>query len=63
MGRLEEMLKLQQPPGFRGIHKDPGTPDVAIPRALKKLEQTQNARDIARGAGFSVNTLKKTWGL
>jgi hypothetical protein len=63
MSRLEEMLREGKPPGFKGSTKDPTSPDVAIPRALKKLEQTQSAGSIAKGAGFSVNTLKRTWGI
>lgn len=63
MSRIQEIIESGKAPGFRGVHRDPGSPDVAIPKALKKLEQTQSAREIARGAGFSVNTLKKTWGI
>jgi len=55
------MLAAQKPPGFAGIRSDPQGPDMAIPRALRELEKTQSAREIARGAGWSVNTLKRTW--
>lgn len=61
--RIGEILESGKAPGFRGVHKDPTSPDVAIPKALKNLEQTQSARDIAKGAGFSVSTLKKTWNI
>lgn len=63
MNRLEEMLKCQRPPGFGGNAKDPEAADQAIPRALKELEQTQSASKIAREAGWSVKTLRKTWGI
>jgi hypothetical protein len=59
--KLKEMLRLQRPPGFGGIRMDPTGPDAAIPRALRELEKTTSARAIARGAGWSVNTLKRTW--
>ena len=63
MGRIAEIIASGKPPGFKGAKPDPTSPDVAIPRALKELEQTQPAAKIAREAGFSVNTLKKTWNI
>lgn len=60
-GRLAEIIASGRPPGVAGQHADPGGPDAAIPRALKELEKTQSAREIARAAGFTVETLKKTW--
>jgi len=59
--KLKQMLREQRPPGFGGIRLDPQGPDAAIPRALRELEKTTSARAIARGAGWSVNTLKRTW--
>jgi len=61
MSRLQEILREGKPPGFKGQAVDPQSPDAAIPRALKQMEQTQSAREISKGAGWSVNTLKKTW--
>lgn len=63
MGRIAEILESGRAPGFKGVHKDPTSPDVSIPKALKQLEQTQSAGSIARQAGFSVKTLKKTWNI
>lgn len=60
-GKLQEILRTGRPPGFKGGALDPQSPDAAIPRALKQMEQTQSAREIAKGAGWSVNTLKRTW--
>ena len=62
MGRIAEIIASGKAPGFKGS-KDPTSPDVAIPRALKQLEQTQSAGSIARQAGFSVKQLKKTWNI
>jgi len=45
---------------IRGM-MDPETPDAAIPRALKDLEQTVDHRAIARGSGFSTRQLKEIW--
>lgn len=59
--KLKEMLRERKPPGFGGIRLDPQGPDAAIPRALRTLEKTQSAREISRGAGWSVDTLKRTW--
>lgn len=61
--KLAEILASGQPPGFAGVHPDPQGPDAAIPRALKQMEEKQSARDIARGAGWSVDTLKRTWNM
>lgn len=42
---------------------DPQTPDAAIPRALKDLEQTVNHRDIARQSGFTTRQLREIWAI
>lgn len=55
------MLRSQKPPGFSGIHIDPTDVDAMIPKALRKMEETKSARDIAKNSGFSVNRLKKAW--
>lgn len=62
-GKLAEILSTGCAPGFKGGAKDPTSADQAIPRALKELEGKHSAAKIARDAGFSINTLKKTWGL
>jgi hypothetical protein len=64
LGRMVELSRSPHPtnaPAFIGIAKDESAADQAIPRALKQLEQTCGADRIARDAGFSVNTLKRTW--
>lgn len=61
--KIAEILATGRAPGFKGGFKDPTSADQAIPAALKKLEQTHSAAKIARDAGFSINTLKKTWGI
>ena len=61
MGRLAEILKSGVAPGYAGLSRDPQCADVAIPRALKEMERTQGAKEIAKGAGWSINQLKQTW--
>lgn len=62
-GKIHEILASGQPPGLCGsmARMDPTHPDVAVPKAFRKLEETQSAREIAKGAGFSVNTIRQTW--
>lgn len=62
------MVELKRAPGVHGppllgTAKDPGAADQAVPRAFRQLEDSRNARDIAREAGFSVDTIKRTWGI
>lgn len=57
------MLRARKPPGVAGQRLDPQSPDAAIPRALRQLEEKQSARAIAREAGWSVNQLKQAWNL
>lgn len=40
---------------------DPNSADGAVPKALRELEMTMPAREIARQSGFSIEHLKKTW--
>lgn len=40
---------------------DPGSAAVAVPRALRELEQTKSHREIARESGFSTRKLKQVW--
>lgn len=42
---------------------DPNTPEVAVPRALKQIEQTIPADAIARGMQRSVTGIKKVWAI
>ncbi len=62
MSKIAEILESGRAPGFSGAHKDPQSADVAIPRALKQMEnQGHSARKIAKDAGYSINTLKRVW--
>lgn len=42
---------------------DPGTPDAAVPRALREYELTKGHDAIARETGFSTKRMKSIWGL
>ena len=46
---------------YTGRAQDPGSAVLAVPRALKELEEKHSADRIARDAGFSVRTLQETW--
>lgn len=62
-GGLREICETGIVPGLSGsmAHKDPTCADLAIPRALRDLERTKSAKQIAREAGHSINTLRETW--
>lgn len=65
MSRIAEMLRTGKPPGLCGsmARPDPTCADVAVPRALKQLEEKHDARRIAKDAGWSIKTLKQSWGI
>ena len=42
---------------------DPATADAAVPRALKQLEETMPADQIARQSGFSTKEMKRIWNI
>ncbi len=47
----------------RGLTPDKGV-DVAVPRALREIEGGKlGATEISRHFGFSVDEIKKTWGI
>lgn len=46
----------------RGV-PDPGSADVAVPRALRELEHIHGAATIARRTGHSVRKLKRVWNI
>ncbi len=58
MGKIQEIIDSGKAPGFDQKSKDEGWADKAVPRALKQLEGQIGAREIARQAGFSVNTFE-----
>ncbi len=43
--------------------KDETSPDVAVPKAFRQLEEKHSAREIARQAGWPIDTIKHTWGM
>lgn len=61
MGRLAEIIRTGQPPGFRTGATDPTLPEKAVPKAFKDLEQKDSAAKIARDSGFSVKQIKRIW--
>lgn len=68
MGRLNEILESGRAPGFSGAAIDPTCADAAVPRALKEIEQTRDARSMVREMGWkptnhNISEIKKTWKL
>jgi len=64
MNRLNEIISSGRAPGLMGFSKDPGCPQVAIPRALRRLEDDWGAKStemIKKGAQYSVSQLKEVW--
>jgi len=62
--RLREILSSGIAPGFAGIARDPGCPQVAIPRALRQMEDKYGARAgemIGKGSQFSTKRLREIW--
>lgn len=68
MNRLNDILASGRAPGLVLKVPDPTSADVAVPRALKQLEQTQSADSIVREMGWkatrrNLKEIKKTWNL
>lgn len=42
---------------------EPGSAMEAVPKAFRKLEETVPAREIVREGGFSVDTIRRAWGM
>jgi len=64
MGRIAEILASCVAPGFSGFSADPGCPQVAVPRALRRLEDEFGSRSremIGRGSQFSTKKLREIW--
>lgn len=66
MNRLAEILESGRAPGFAGLSQDPTSADMAVPRALRHLEQTKGADAMVREMGFkptrrNVEAVRKTW--
>ncbi len=61
--RIEDIIRSGCAPGMNTKAKDPLSADVAVPKAFKQLEQTQSASKIAKEAGWSINTIRRTWGM
>lgn len=68
MNGIADIIKSGVAPGFSGLHQDPTNADVAIPRALKEVEQTKSADAMVREMGWkptkrNVNAIKKAWSM
>lgn len=68
MSRLADMLESGRAPGVAAGSKDPTHAEMAVPRALKQLEQTQGADSIVRGMGWkptkrNIEAVKKCWNI
>lgn len=68
MNGLAGILKSGVAPGFSGLHQDPTNADVAIPRALKEVEQTKGAAQLVSEMGWkptkkNINAIKKAWSM
>lgn len=61
MSRIGEIIASGRAPGVRGFARDPQSADVAVPRAFRELERTNSASKICRDAGYTAETIKKTW--
>jgi hypothetical protein len=59
---VQSVIDARAPWVHRGA-KDPTSADVAVPRAFRQLEQQHSASRIARDAGWSVDTIKRTWNM
>lgn len=62
-GKLAEILESGRAPGFAGIAVDERSPEKSVPRALKQIEATRSGNSIAKEMGFSVNHIKRIWGI
>jgi hypothetical protein len=49
--------------GLSSDKPEPGSAVDAVPRAFRQLEQTMPAREIVKESGFSVETVKRVWGM
>ncbi len=46
MGRLAEILSSGKAPGYAGIAKDEGCPQVAVPRAIREMESGTSRKTV-----------------
>ena len=53
MGKLVEILESGGAPGYAGTTRDSGCPQVAIPRALREMEQGYRRRSVFGYGGGS----------
>jgi len=66
MSKLAEILESGRAPGFHTKAQDPTDADIAVPRALKQLEQTMPADKIVMGMGWkptgrNLREIKRSW--
>lgn len=68
MSKLLDILKCGRAPGFHQNSKPSDHAEVAIPRALRQVEQQQGADKLVRGMGWkptrrNISAIKKCWGM
>lgn len=59
-------LKLVIVRGHGGVacgRLDPTSAEASIPRSLRQLEEKMPVAEIERQSGFSINHLKRVWGM
>jgi len=71
MGRIAEIIESGHAPGFAGLHQDPTSADVAVPRAIKEVfdigyrhqkgKRPIRDEEVFKSIGYDKNTLKQTW--
>lgn len=68
MNHLQDILESGCAPGFQQGAKHPTHAEMAIPRALREVEQQQGTDKLVRGMGWkpthrNINAIKKCWGM
>lgn len=47
--------------GYQAGAIDPSSPEAMVPKAFKKMEETESARSIAKKVQFSVSHIRRVW--
>ena len=61
-GRIKEIIESGQAPGFDTKRHSDRSPEEAVPRALKSLDNNA-VNKMVKESGFSVNHFKRVWRL
>ena len=61
MSRLAEILATGRAPGFNLKQVDPSNVDMAMPRALKEMENKLGTSELIRRMDLPAKKLKKIW--